>query len=159
MKTSALLAASLTFGLTACQHSARHNETGATVHAAAPVMSAAPESSRSLILGLGPGHSSTCGHWCVQVSEDAALHVSRLSASGRATVSPDDWRAQDGAFAFIENDERLWAYDGQRNLFLLVSTGKTLASYGPRTLPCVVPEEVAERLRTKPEGPTNGSSQ
>jgi hypothetical protein len=156
MKAAALLATCLTLGLTACQHAARHNGPAATVDASAPLVPGAADNSRSLILGLPAGHSSTCGRWCVEVTEDATLHVSRLEASGRTTVSPGDWKAQEGAFAFIDSDERVWAYDGQHNLFLLVSTGKTLASYGLRTLPCAVPQEVAERLTAKPDNRSSG---
>ncbi len=151
--------ACLALSLTACQHAARPEGTVASANASAPLMSATANNSRSLILGVGPGHSSTLGRWHVEISDDTALHVSRLSASGRTTVSPGAWRARDGACVFVENDERLWAHDGHHNLFLIVSTGKTLASYGPRSFPCAIPQEIAERLATKPEGPTNRSSQ
>ena len=50
--------------------------------------------------------------------DDGSLHLSRLTDSGSATTSPHGWTAQAGWFAFIENESRVWAYDGDRALYL-----------------------------------------
>ena len=78
--------------------------------------------------------------------EDGSLHVSKLSATGSATISPHDWRVSKGAFVFVEGDQRVWAYDGGANLFMLASTTGGLISYGPLNFPCGLPDDVASRL-------------
>jgi hypothetical protein len=94
--------------------------------------------------------------WTVRVSDkDRKLQISYhyqadASSSGTSTVSSSDWRAQPGWFVFVENNERAWAYDGDRNLFLQVSIVSKLGpkgtSYGPSHFPCPVPSEVLTRL-------------
>src|SRR6266404_5527487 len=122
-----ILYACLALAFIACRHSAPTHRTAVVSESSVPVLAPARESEpSSLILGVAASQKSVCGRWRVDISDDAALHVSRLSKSGKTTISPGDWRAGEGAFVFIENDERVWAYDGQHNLFLLTSTGNTL---------------------------------
>jgi len=102
--------------------------------------------SGATIVWVSSGHSSTNGRWHVESSYGAGLRLSRLSPTERATLRPSDWRAQQGAFIFIENDKRVRAYDGQRNLSMLASSGNTLGFYGPQSFPCAVPQEVRARL-------------
>jgi hypothetical protein len=94
--------------------------------------------------------------WTVRVADtDPKLQISYhyqadATSSGTSTVSPSDWKAQSGWFVFVENNERVWAYDGARNLFLQVSIASKLGpkgtSYGPSHFPCPVPSEVLTRL-------------
>ena len=98
--------------------------------------------------------------WTVRVSDTGRTfqisyhYDSGTNSSGSITVaSPSDWRAKLGWFVFIENSERIWAYDGDQNLFLQVSIaskqGLKGTSYGSRTFPCPVPDEVLTRLSPK----------
>ncbi|MHC1767398.1 MAG: hypothetical protein AB9869_24490 [Verrucomicrobiia bacterium] len=71
-------------------------------------------------------------------------------------MSPVEWRTEAGAFVFVEDDERLWVYDGQRNLLLFAYTGETFSTYGPQRFPCTVPKEVTERIESnKKAQPSN----
>jgi hypothetical protein len=58
------------------------------------------------------------GSWKIGVSEDA-IHFAR-PASGEVSFTPDShgWRAKAGWFVFIESESRVWAYDGDRQLYL-----------------------------------------
>ncbi|MFO1501443.1 MAG: hypothetical protein U1G07_24150 [Verrucomicrobiota bacterium] len=105
---------------------------------------------RSLMAQISPGDQATCGRWSARVADNGTLHLSRLSKAGAATVSPGTWRAGQGAFLFVENDRRVWAYDGQGDLFLLVASGETLISYGSPHFPCPVPPPVKERVASRP---------
>jgi hypothetical protein len=83
--------------------------------------------------------------------------VSDINGSGAASVSsPADWRARSGWFVFVENNERVWAYDGDTNLFLLAAKssklGPTCTSYGYHTFPCPVPDAVLTRLTPEARG-------
>lgn len=108
--------------------------------------SAGKDTPTALILGVEPGHRAVSGRWEVEIKDDGALHVSRLSNRGKTTVTPTRWRANQGAFIFVENDQQVWAYDGDRDLFLLTASGNTLTSHGPPTFPGPVPVEVRKRV-------------
>ena len=97
--------------------------------------------------------------WTVRVSADDRTfqisyhyhHASGTNDSGILSVSSlADWRAKPGWFVFVENDERVWAYDGDQNLFLQVCTasklGATGTCYGPGHIPFPPPSEVLVRL-------------
>ena len=103
------------------------------------------------------GISSSDSPWEVQVSAaDKTFHISYRYApdtNSSASVSVDsssDWKARTGWFVFIENNERVWAYDGGSSLFLqsakTAKLGPTCTSYGPRSFPCPVPDVVLSRL-------------
>jgi len=107
---------------------------------------------------FGEISSSDCP-WCVRVSDtNRTFHISyryndTTNAPGTGSVSvgsPSGWRAKSGWFIFIENNERIWAYDGGSSLFLQVATptklGPTCTSYGSPSFPCPVPDEVLARL-------------
>jgi hypothetical protein len=97
--------------------------------------------------------------WTVSVSAaDRTFQISYhyvpasdTNSSGAMNVSSAaDWRAQSGWFVFIENNERAWAYDGDKNLFLQTAKnsklGATFTCYGSHTFPCRVPDAVLTRL-------------
>ena len=95
--------------------------------------------------------------WTVQVSEtNRTFQISYRydsGTNGAACInfaSPADWRAKPGWFIFVENNERVWAYDGGSNLFLQSAIpyklGPRCASYGPSYFPYAVPGEVFGRL-------------
>jgi hypothetical protein len=73
-------------------------------------------------------------------------------------MSPVDWRTKVGAFLFVENNERLWVYDGECNLSMFAHTGTTFSTYGPQSFPCAVPKEVTERIESKQKAQPNASS-
>jgi hypothetical protein len=102
------------------------------------------------------------GTWRIGVSE-ASLDLSRSAAAqgegwtttGWTTTSLSNadgaWRCHAGWFVFTESESRVWAYDGDRNVHLLVytSSGKVSSSvfYDSRNkFPCAVPAEVFSRL-------------
>ena len=95
--------------------------------------------------------------WTVRVSAaDQTFQISYhyatdTNSSGAVSVSsPADWRARSGWFVFVENNERAWAYDGDKSLFLQVAKssklGPACSSYGSHTFPCPVPDAVLARL-------------
>ena len=110
------------------------------------VSEALPDTSGKLMTQFGE-FSPIGSPWTVRVSDsDRRLNIARHTAFGSTGVSPSDWKAQPGWFAFVENDQRAWAYDGDRNLFLLRFTGDGTVSYGPSVFPCPVPDVVFSRL-------------
>ena len=120
------------------------------------VMQAHAGLSGRFITTFGEISSSDCP-WTVRVSDtNQIFHISyrydtATNSSGSISVaSPSDWKAKPGWFVFIENNERIWAYDGGSSLFLQVAKpaklGPTCTSYGPYSFPCPVPDEVLARL-------------
>ena len=98
--------------------------------------------SRSRVSSTSPD-----GAWQVVVSEaDGSLHLSRLTPPGRFTRNPQGWTAQAGWFAFVESESRVWAYDGDRALYLMTATPGSSDFCGPRRFPCAVPTQVFSRL-------------
>lgn len=138
----------LAIALTAC----RHTNPERSAHAGS---SSSPGKTGSAdytmaVVELARGHDSVHGRWRVVVSaEDASLHLSRLSGTGSTTISPEHWKAAEGAFVFIEGDHRLWTYDGVHDLSMWAATADTTIVYGPRHFPCRLPDEVASRLPAK----------
>ena len=101
------------------------------------------------------GQQTVGGTWTVRISEeDRTVEVTntRLFEGGSSitTLNPSGWRAEPGWFVFIENDQRLWAYDGDRNLLLFEFTGtpssRVSCLSGPTNFGCPVPEAVLRRL-------------
>ena len=101
-------------------------------------------------------NSTADGAWSVEVS-DSSLALSRYhvargegwTGSDRVTTSPQGWRAHAGWFVFVENESRVWAYNGERLLLLHAyeadgqnSRGTTYSS----RFPCAVPAQVYSRL-------------
>jgi len=85
------------------------------------------------------GNHSIAGIWQVQVSsDDRTVEVGSYGTSDK----PSAWRAQDGWFVLVENDRRVWAYDGDRDLLLFESTknpeggpaGKVAKLSGPHSV-------------------------
>ncbi len=97
------------------------------------------------------GEHSVGGIWEVRVPrEDRTVEVGAYGAS----TKPSEWRAQDAWFVFVENDRRVWAYDGDRDLLLFEVTknpeggpaGSVGTLSGPTKFDCPVPEAVLARL-------------
>jgi hypothetical protein len=131
-------------------------------------LSSGSSGNEELITSFGE-HAVIGGAFTVRVSErDGNLKVVRgrhfdmLSATNPATgqisithnasitntYSTEGWKAQPNWFVFAENDSRLWAYDGDRYLWLLtvIDAAGDSGSYGPRSFPCPVPDQVRSRL-------------
>jgi hypothetical protein len=97
------------------------------------------------------GEHSVGGIWKVRVPRaDRTVEVGAYGASMR----PDGWRAQDGWFVLVENDRRVWAYDGNLGLLLFDAIknpeGSAAGSFGsmqgPTRFNCPVPEAVLTRI-------------
>jgi hypothetical protein len=93
------------------------------------------------------GEHSIGGVWNLQVSrEDRTVEVGTTVARSK----PSGWRAQDGWFVLVENDRRVWMYDGYRSLLLYeftrTPTGGGGSWSGPTKFDCPVPEVVLTRL-------------
>lgn len=72
--------------------------------------------------------------------------TSTLSVPGQTAQSPG-WKAHAGWFVFLENESRVWVYDGDRYLCLMVESAGGASFYPtPRGFPCAVPAEVFSRL-------------
>jgi hypothetical protein len=120
---------------------------------AAPTVATLPPFRPMLITTLGTNISSD-GSWRIGVSENS-LDFTRLRAHidgqgfSSITVSPQEWAAQAGWFVFVENESRVWAYDGDRKLLLqteTVSGNKSTGSTYSSGYPCAVPAEVFARI-------------
>lgn len=126
--------------------------------AAAPTVAAPPPFRPMLVTTLGTNASSD-GTWRIGVSEHS-LDLSRSvsaqgegwrnsgwSTTGFGVASP--WTAHPGWFVFLENESRVWAFDGDRLLILeaYTSSGRNTSStiYENR-FPCALPAEVFSRL-------------
>ena len=101
-----------------------------------------------LIITTRGTHGSASEPWTIRVAEDGTLHVSRNRLYSHDTVSPMQWQARNGWCVFVENDTRVWAYDGDRNLWMLQVTREGSTAHGPARFPCPVPTVVLEKLST-----------
>ena len=101
---------------------------------------------KPLLINTPGTHGSAEEPWTIRVAEDGTLHVSRNRLYSHDTVSPLQWQARPGWCVFVENDVRVWAYDGHRNLWLLEMTRSGTATHGPTHFPCSVPTEMMTHL-------------
>jgi len=91
------------------------------------------------------------GIWTVRVPEEE--RTVEIGAYGGFDM-PSAWRAQAGWFVYVENEQRVWAYDGDRNLLLFDvlknpdggPAGSTGNLSGPTKFSCRVPGQVLTRL-------------
>ena len=87
--------------------------------------------------------------WSIRVSaQDRTLHISRQPDAGGIgiRVSPEKWRAQNGWFAFIEDQTHAWAYDGDGKLELMEVTPEKSTVYETETINRRVPEAIISRI-------------
>lgn len=101
---------------------------------------------KPLMINTAGTYGSAEEPWTIRVAEDGTLHVSRNRFYSHDTVSPMRWLARPGWCVFVENDVRVWAYDGSRNLWLLEITKNGTATHGPTRFPCPVPAEMMTHL-------------
>jgi hypothetical protein len=138
MRRSPFALACLALIMTGCQHTSPRQE-----------ISHGPDRTpgQSGVVDLCSGHRSIYGPWAVTVTgPDGGLHVTRLTETGGATISTTTWAATEAAFLFVESGDRIWAFDGDDDLFMLQAGPSTLTSYGPHTFPVAPPTEVITRL-------------
>ena len=101
---------------------------------------------KPLLINTVGTHGSAEEPWTIRVAEDGTLHVSRNRLYNHDTVSPMQWQARPGWCVFVENDLRVWAYDGHRNLWLLEVARSGTTTHGPTRFPCAVPAEMKANL-------------
>lgn len=120
-------------------------------HRSQVAVSATSDTPKTFMSSFGefsPSHSP----WTVRVSEgDGRIAISRRTQFGSTEVSPSTWKAELGWFAFVENEQRVWAYDGKSDLYLLTWTEDGTASYH-RSFPCPVPDKVFASLPASARG-------
>ncbi len=91
---------------------------GSTTNAAAP-----PPFRPILITTFGTNTSSD-GSSRIEVSEGSInfVNIDHLMPgfTESSAISPQGWRAQSGWFAFIESTSNMWAYDGDKTVYLSV---------------------------------------
>jgi hypothetical protein len=116
--------------------------------ASSPPVSTPPAADESARFMTGFGTFAPAGSpWTIIVDAQGTLQISHRNAFGSTGVSEPNWRAKPGWFGFVENDQRAWVYDGDKNLLLLVAEGESrTSSYGPYAFPYPVPNEVFARL-------------
>lgn len=118
----------------------------ATAAGTQPTNAAAPAASAPRLIATFGDHA-VGNHWKVRVPE--AERTVEIGWDG-TSQKPSDWRARDGWFVFVENDRRVWAYDGDRDLLLFSYTpqrnGGTYAVSGPKNFGVPVPDAVLTRL-------------
>ena len=106
----------------------------------------AREGQQPVLITTRGTHGSASEPWTIRVAEDGTLHVSRNRLYTHDTVSPMQWQARNGWCVFVENDARVWAYDGARNLWMLQVTREGSSTHGPVRFPCPVPPVVLEKM-------------
>ena len=87
--------------------------------------------------------------WSIRVSaQDRTLHISRQPGSGGIgiSISPSKWIAQNGWFAFIEDEHHAWAYDGSGKLMLAEVTPEKSTLYETEMIPRRVPSAILPRI-------------
>lgn len=88
--------------------------------------------------------------WIVNASEsDRKIYIGRHVDHVTTTVS-SAWTVRQGWFVFVENDKRVWEYDGDTNLYGVAivpdERDGTLTVYRPQHLHRPLPDEVRSRL-------------
>jgi len=125
-------------------------------HTPSPVhtQAAAPPPFQPMFITTFCTQTSPDGTWKIGVSEDAIDFAH--PASGGVSFTPDShgWRAKAGWFVFIESESKVWAYDGDRQLYLESETSNSGSMYYgvfratsyDSNFPCAVPAEVISHL-------------
>jgi hypothetical protein len=125
-------------------------------HTPSPVhtQAAAPPPFQPMLITNFCTQTSPDGSWKIGVSEDS-IDFARPNFGG-VSFTPDSrgWRAQAGWFVFVESKFRVWAFDGDRRLYLDSETlGGGSIFYGifratnfDSNYPCPVPAEVISHL-------------
>ena len=92
-------------------------------------------------------YSSNSSPWKISIHQDKPPEFGYNRKNGIGTaVSPSAWRPHKGWFVLIENDSRLWAYDGVDTLLLTEVSPDKGALYDLSSLAVMPPPEVLERL-------------
>jgi len=105
-----------------------------------------PLSASTTIDWIG-SYSSDSSPWKVSIHEDKPPQFGYDRKDGIGTgISPSAWRPHKGWFVFIENDSRLWAYDGVDSLLLAEVSPDKGALYDLSSLAIMPPSEVLKRL-------------
>jgi thiol-disulfide isomerase/thioredoxin len=88
------------------------------------------------------------GRWTISISaESRSIGVTRQESPSRTSgLSPSIWKAQTGWFALVENDEHVWAYDGNTNLLLIETTAEGLRTLRSEKYTNMLPEQIRQRL-------------
>jgi len=95
----------------------------------------------------------------LDVTNPATGQVSPMfNASITNGYSSDGWFARSNWFVYVENEHRVWSYDGNRFLWLLnMDTNGNAGNYGPRSFPCKVPKKVLDRISGDARNAINNS--
>lgn len=103
------------------------------------------------ISAFGTSYDPVTG-WTIRVSETNGIHIGPRSSSAlggtvkfQSTVSPSGWTAHPGWFAYAENEERVWIFDGERELITLEASAKEVGFHGA-PFRYQIPPEVFGRL-------------
>jgi hypothetical protein len=103
------------------------------------------------VLSFGTYHDTVTG-WTISVGETNGIHIGPRTNSAllgivkfSTTVSPSGWRPHTGWFAYAESAERVWVFDGERELMVLEATPKEWGFHVP-PFRYSVPAEVLGRL-------------
>jgi hypothetical protein len=126
-----------------------HSPSQVHTQTTAPTVAALPPFRPMFITTTFCIQTSPDGSWKIGVSEDA-IHFAR-PAGGETSYG---WRAKAGWFVFIESESRVWAYDGDRQIYLDTQTSNTGSIYYgvfratnfDSNFPCAVPAEVISHL-------------
>lgn len=125
-------------------------------HSPSPVhpQAAAPPPFQPMLITVFGTHPTPDGSWKIGVLEDS-IDFAR-PGSGGMSFTPDSrgWKAQTGWFVFVESESRVWAYDGDRRLYLdTEASGRGAIYYGifratnfDSNFPCAVPTQVVSHL-------------
>jgi len=131
-----------------------------------PAAMAAPPPFQPLLITTPGSSTSSDGTWRIGVSESAVdfthmnvnkvapgLTVSNAVSTSYPAPANSTWMGHVGWFVYIENESRVWVYDGDRRLMLesvTINGNNSSAGACFDHFPCAVPVEVFSRL-TAPE--------
>src|SRR5687767_5398132 len=108
-----------------------------------------------LITSFGTNHDPVTG-WTVRVHQTNGIHIGPRSAGSldlpgvsvkmTSTAHPPDWKPHPGWFVFAENKQRVWMFDGEREILMLNATPENVSINGKPHKHFPVPPDVAARL-------------
>lgn len=101
----------------------------------------------ALLEGIGTLESPH-GTWSVEMKKTPSkLVVSRQRKGVKVSESPNYWDTSEGAFIYIDEEDRVWAYDGIKSSFIIESTNDGTISWDFNTWKNNFPVAVTERIK------------
>lgn len=110
-----------------------------------------PPAKTQWVTSFGTNYDTVTG-WTIRVDETNGIRIGPKTSRAAfgmvkfdSTISPSGWKAHPGWFAYAENSERVWMFDGDRSV-LVLSTTKDDVRISSVTSESAMPAVVSARL-------------